>query len=414
MHGFIARRNPDHDPAPGAETDPKHGPKYLNTPETDLFHKGHELFGLAETRTLQAAGATPVHVEGPMDALAVTLAGGGRYIGLAPMGTALTDVQADRIVAAGTPAAERPTLGESKSRGRGIIVATDTDQAGAEAAHHAYWQLVLRGESPRRLTLAGAKDPAELLHDQGARALRDSLDATPSLAGALVNAVIDGHADRLDTVEGRVSAARRSAEILAALPPDQWAPHLARLVQRTGVVVDTVTSEVFDAHDEWLSRPGEFAARQSGRRLPAPATPTPTSRWAQLVERINPRLTADPSWPALARAIDRAAATGYDVETHLPTLANRRPLPNEHPARSLEYRLLDAHPDAFDATHSTPTLGQTRAAELDAAARLAADGPHRTTPPQPRPAAAATAPQPAVTPEPSPTLDRSREQSPRR
>ena len=414
VHGFIARRNPDHDPAPGAETDPKHGPKYLNTPETDLFHKGHELFGLAETRTLQAAGATPVHVEGPMDALAVTLAGGGRYIGLAPMGSALTDVQADRIVAAGNSADSASTPVEGKSPQGGIIVATDTDQAGVDAAHHAYWQLVLRGESPRRLTLAGAKDPAELLHDQGAPALRDSLDATPSLAGALVTAVIDGYADRLDTVEGRVAAARRSAEILAALPPDQWAPHLARLVQRTGVVVDTVTSEVFDAHDEWLSRPGEFAAQQSNRRLPAPATPTPTSRWAQLAERINPRLTGDASWPALARAIDRAAATGYDVEAQLPTLANRRALPNEHPVRSLEYRLLDAHPAAADPTHSGLTLGQTRAAEVDAAARLAADGPHQTTPTPKRPHEPATAPRPAVTSAPSSAPDRSREHSPRR
>ena len=414
VHGFIARRNPDRDPAPGAEADPKHGPKYLNTPETDLFHKGRELFGLAETRTLQAAGAIPVHVEGPMDALAVTLAGGGRYVGLAPMGTALTDIQADRIVAAGNPTEHAPSLAESQSRQRAIIVATDTDQAGVDAAHHAYWQLVLRGESPRRLSLAGAKDPAELLHDQGPRALRDALDATPSLAGALVNAVIDGHADRLDTVEGRVAAARRSAEILAALPPDQWAPHLARLVQRTGVVVDTVTSEVFDAHDEWLSRPGDFAAHQSARRLPAPVTPTPTSRWAQLAERINPRLTIDPSWPALARAVDRAAATGYDVEKQLPILANRRPLPSNHPARSLEYRLLDAHPDAFDPTHNNPTLGQTRAAEVDAAARLSADAPHRAAPTQPRPATPAS-PQPAVTPAASPTpARRGREHSPRR
>jgi conjugative relaxase-like TrwC/TraI family protein len=389
VHGFIARRNPNHDPAPGTEADPRHGPKYLNTPETDLFHKGHELFGLAQTRALQAAGATPVHVEGPIDALAITLAGGGRYVGLAPMGTALTNVQADRLAAAANPADRAPTPGENKPRHRGIIVATDTDHAGLQAAHHAYWQLVLRGETPRRLAPTGTKDPAEMLHDHGPRALRDALDASPSLAGALLNAVIDGHAHRLDTVEGRVAAARRSAKILAALPPDQWAPHLARLAQRVGVDVDTVTSEVLDAHDKWLSHPAKFAAHQRGQRLPAPATPTPTSRWAQLAERINPRLTLDPSWPALARTIDHAAATGYDVETQLPTLANRRPLPSDHPARSLEYRLLDAHPDSSDPTHIAPTLYQTRAAESEAAARLASDKPHRTTtPPIPRSAPA--------------------------
>ena len=50
-------------------------PKYLNTPDTALFHKGQELYGLAEHRDQLADGATPVLVEGPVDALAVTIAG---------------------------------------------------------------------------------------------------------------------------------------------------------------------------------------------------------------------------------------------------------------------------------------------------------------------------------------------------
>ncbi|MBN9619280.1 MAG: toprim domain-containing protein, partial [Actinobacteria bacterium] len=401
IHGFITRRNPRHDPPPGQEADPKHGPKYLNTPETDLFRKGHELFGYAETQALLVAGATPVDVEGPMDALAVTLAGGGRYAGLAPMGTALTDTQADQLLAHtrrdGAPAA----VGKTSRSADGIIVATDNDRPGIEAAHRAYWQLVQRGDSPRRLAITGGKDPAEMLHDHGPQALRDALDASPSLAGALVTAVVDGYAHRFDTVEGRVGAERRACEIIAALPPDQWAPHTTRLMQRTSSHIDTVVETLLDAHDQWLSDPSDYAARHSARKLPEAITPPPTARWAQLAERINPRLTWDPSWPALARAIDRAAAAGVDVQTELPALAQRRPLPSDHPARSLEYRLLDAHPDALDPAHTRPTLGQTRAAETKAAARLAADPPSPTssssvaTPRRPEPAAA---PQPTVTP----------------
>ena len=351
IHGFIARRNPRNDPPPGGEADPRHGPKYLNTPETDLFCKGHELFGYAETQALLAAGATPVDVEGPMDALAITLAGRGRYAGLAPMGTALTDLQADQLLAHRHPHEAASTLGKNSRRARGVIVATDTDRAGIEAAHRAYWQLVQRGDSPRRLAITGSKDPAELLHDQGPQALRDALDVSPSLAGALVTVVVEGHAHRFDTVEGRLDATRRAVEILAALPPDQWAPHLARLTQRTGVTVDTVTSEVFDAHDQWLSTPAEYASRQSGRRLPEAITPPSTAQWAQLADRISPRLTADPSWPALARTIDRAAAAGVDVETQLPALAERRPLPTRPPG---------PHP-RVPATGRSPRRAQPRA-----------------------------------------------------
>ena len=65
MLGFIGRRNPD------LPEDDRAGPKYLNTPETVLFHKGAQLFGTIPTL---AADAIPVLVEGPTDAIAVTLA----------------------------------------------------------------------------------------------------------------------------------------------------------------------------------------------------------------------------------------------------------------------------------------------------------------------------------------------------
>ena len=65
--GFVARRHPD-------LTDDDHaGPKYLNTADTVLFHKGAQLYGAIPA--LLEAGAVPVLVEGPIDALAVTLAG---------------------------------------------------------------------------------------------------------------------------------------------------------------------------------------------------------------------------------------------------------------------------------------------------------------------------------------------------
>ncbi len=87
--GFIGRRHPDLSDIDRA------GPKYLNTGETPLFHKGAQLYGVVQDQL--SAGAIPVIVEGPMDAIAVTLASRGRYIGVAPLGTSLTDEQAAQL-----------------------------------------------------------------------------------------------------------------------------------------------------------------------------------------------------------------------------------------------------------------------------------------------------------------------------
>jgi hypothetical protein len=81
----------------------------------------------------------------------------------------------------------------------------------------------------------------------------------------------------------------------------------------------------------------------------------PTQRWHALVAGINPRLTADPGWPWLARAITQAADTGYDVRTRLPHLIHGgRPLPVEHAARSLVYRLATDCPESVPPPRPIP------------------------------------------------------------
>jgi DNA primase catalytic core len=255
IHGWIGRRNPDHD------QDGDHAvPKYLNTAETELFAKGHELYGLTEGAAELAAGAVPVLVEGPLDALAVTLAGDCDYVGIAPLGTAFTDAQAEAL---------RPFLGDGKP---GIVVATDADGAGQQAAQRIFWQLTARGHDPRHLAISTGKDPAELLQAAGATALRQALGASASLASALIDARVAVYADRLDTVEGRVHAARRAAEVIAAAPSTSWPGHLTRLVASTGIAPDIALSEVFDAARTRTEDAHVPARTVSPGRLPDPAT----------------------------------------------------------------------------------------------------------------------------------------------
>ncbi len=391
IHGWIGRRNPAHDGDGGQSA--KAGPKYLNTAETDLFRKGNELYGLAEAAPALAGGAAVVLAEGPMDAIAITLAGNGDFVGVAPLGTAFTDTQADQL---------RPHIGAGKPD---PIVATDADAAGQQAAYRAFWQLAARNANPQHLLVAGGKDPAEMLQTAGPEALHAALSAPTDLADAVIAARLSEYTDRLDTVEGRVFATRRAAEVIAALP-DGWIGRTDRLVGQTGIAKPTAMSEVIEAVEAWTADPRGLAKKHLAERTPILHTPEadaantsaartqlplpPAQRWAALAESVLDGLRSDPYWPALARTIDQAADGGIDVQTLLPGLLADNPLPDTHPARSLDFRLIDA---AGDVTRPTTRRPAPISREDDEAAaqarRVAADratADHRRppTPPVPR------------------------------
>jgi hypothetical protein len=138
-------------------------PKYLNSPGSALYRKGEVLYGLGAepTRHALAAGARPVLVEGPLDAIAVTCAAPGRYVGVAPCGTALTAAQVAALDTAAGPLAER-----------GVLVAFDNDPAGRQAGLRAYELVRATGAWPTSATLPDGLDPAALAQQRGGRPRR--------------------------------------------------------------------------------------------------------------------------------------------------------------------------------------------------------------------------------------------------
>ncbi|WP_375497642.1 toprim domain-containing protein, partial [uncultured Jatrophihabitans sp.] len=362
--GFIGRRNP-------AKTDEDNaGPKYLNTADTDLFTKGHTLYGLAEHAAALAAGATPVVVEGPMDALAVTLAGTNPdgstdYVGVAPLGIAFTYTQADAL----RPYISTCDHGPDAPTRAPIVVATDNDRAGQQAAHRAFWQLVARGEDPRHLVVTHGKDPAELLHSDGAAALRAGLESAAPLADQVIADRTAPFADRLDTIEGRVHAARRAADVIGALPAETWLARANATADQFGLAPTTVINDVLDRGHEWTEDPRALARQRIAERLPEPARPAPATtgkpatRWADLAVGLSEGLVDDPHWPTLAEHLARAEATGYDVTNRLTILAAQRPLDNAHRARDLDLRLVSDWPRCLPPTaqphYATPRTTAT-------------------------------------------------------
>ena len=206
--GFLGRARPGAGPQV---------PKYLNSPETSSYRKGSLLFGLHQARDLLAGGATPVIVEGPFDAIAVTVADPGHHVGLAPCGTALTSNQAAIL-------ARAADLGST-----GILVAFDDDPVGRKAAVRAHD--VLRAVSGRlQSAVLPGKDPAEILQTEGPAALRTVLrDQVQPLSSVVIDAHLAQWERRLHDADGPLLAMRSTATVIAGLLPAAGAEAIRRV-----------------------------------------------------------------------------------------------------------------------------------------------------------------------------------------
>jgi DNA primase len=247
--GFIGRRMP----GVGDDT-----PKYLNTPDTPIYHKGQTLYGLGEQAEHLTAGAAPVLVEGPVDVLAVALAyPDGQRAGIAVCGSSLTAPHADAIAA--LPGARR----------HAVTVALDNDDAGRAATVRA-WELLATHRTLDLVaaTLPEGSDPADVL-THGATALQAALTVPRPLALAVIDIRLDGlmarHPDLLRWPESRITAARTLAVMIADLPPDQVPALCQHIADRTESSLSTVADAVIDH----LERPPNDQTAASALGFPA-------------------------------------------------------------------------------------------------------------------------------------------------
>ncbi|MGE5585333.1 MAG: DNA primase [Bacillota bacterium] len=172
-------------------------PKYLNSPETALFKKGRNLYGLHLAKDAIRRESTAVIVEGYMDAIASHQHGFGHVV--ASLGTALTEDQA-RII---------------RRYASRVVIAYDADAAGAAATVRGMEILAGARLDVRVASLPAGEDPDSTVRKGGAEALARALtDARPLIDYKLHLAT--SRCDR-GTVDGRVSAAREAARVLATI-----------------------------------------------------------------------------------------------------------------------------------------------------------------------------------------------------
>ena len=268
----------------GRAMDPEARAKYLNGPETSIFHKGHQLYGLAEARRILAAApaddpAPLVVVEGYMDVIACQRA---NIPAVAAMGTALGEEQMEML----WRQHPEPTL------------SFDGDRAGRQAAARTLDRalpLLKAGRSFKFAIVEGGKDADQVLREQGPAALKAQLARSTAFAEALF--IRERDAEPLDTPERRTALKVRLRKLAAAIAdPDLAQAYKEDLLGRFEQLWPT-REPVYTvgAAGRALSR-----ARWDKRRAPAQGS-TPEARDAS----VRLRRSAKPLAAALALAAVR-------------------------------------------------------------------------------------------------------------
>ena len=191
-------------------------PKYLNSPETEVFEKGKHLFGLDQAANAIRKDDRAVVVEGYFDVIALHAAGVTNAV--ASLGTALSSQQITQLCRC--------------SDGKRIVLNFDADRAGIRAANRAIGeveQLALQGQLELRvLHTPSGKDPDEYLKDHGAGDYRALLDQAPLWLDWQIEQVLeDRDLTKADQFQQAVSGL---VELLGKLPQSAIRTHYLQQV----------------------------------------------------------------------------------------------------------------------------------------------------------------------------------------
>jgi DNA primase len=243
-------------------------PKYLNSPETETFHKGRELYGLYEARQTSAQLQRLLIVEGYMDV--VGLAQHGIHYAVATLGTATSAQHLERLF---------KVVPE-------VVFCFDGDDAGRKAAGRALettLPVIRDGQEARFLFLPEGEDPDSLVRTEGRDAFQTRIDQALPLSEYFFRSQTE-QAD-LESMDGRARFSTRALPLIRAMQPSLLQQMmLERICEITGLSLEQINS-VINLHqvtstDTPLPEPARMAqqeappgTRSHGPQAPASAQP---------------------------------------------------------------------------------------------------------------------------------------------
>ena len=181
----------------GRAMDPNDNAKYLNSPETELFDKGRNLYNLRAAREAAGKGQPLIVAEGYMDVIALSEA--GFEASVAPLGTAVTETQMQLL----WRVTDEP------------VVALDGDKAGLRAAYRVIdlaLPLLQAGKTLRFALMPEGKDPDDLLRAEGAAAVSKVLEQAMPMVQLLWRRETEGKV--FDSPERKAALDARLREVL--------------------------------------------------------------------------------------------------------------------------------------------------------------------------------------------------------
>jgi DNA primase len=196
------------------------GPKYLNTSDNELYHKGRHLYGGDLARAHAARAGSVIVCEGYTDVIALHQAGMRNAVGL--MGTALTAEQ----------------VGELDRMAKTVLLALDADSAGQEAMLRASGLAAKRKLELRVVPLPAGADPAELIQRDGAEAITAAVERSVPFVRFRVERVLENGDD--SSPEGRDRIIDELRPVFAQLAPGAMRMELARIASSRLAVPESV------------------------------------------------------------------------------------------------------------------------------------------------------------------------------
>ena len=360
----------------------KDEPKYLNSPETPLFHKGRELYGLYEARQALRQIDRLLVVEGYMDVVGLREA--GIPWAVATLGTATTPEHLERLF--------RVT--------EEVVFCFDGDRAGRQAAWRALENALPtlgEGRQVRFLFLPEGEDPDSLVRAEGAEAFTARLARALPLSDYLhdeLAARVD-----MDSMDGRARLAELAKPLVAKVPEGVFRALLVRRIARAVGMGE-------DAYGRFVAAAADAAPQAAGRPArqprPAPGRSSLVRRAVALVVHF-PAQAAQVKLPeglaglerpgmdllhALLEDVGARMTTGsllerwreHDAFPHLQKLATTEMLATEEVAaaelqdcldRLEEERIRLRHEELFEISRAQPLNPEQRAELKTLDARLA-------------------------------------------
>lgn len=252
--GFGARRLLEQD----------QGPKYLNTPETAIYHKAHVLYGIDLAKRAIAASRQVVVVEGYTDVMAAHLAGVPTAV--ATCGTAFGPDHVRvvrRLLGDAADAAAGVQLASGATQGGEVIFTFDGDEAGRKAALRAFGEDQRFASQTFVAVEPDGLDPCELRQRRGDEAVRALVAGREPLFAFAIRAAL-AQTD-LRTAEGRVAGLRAAAPVVARIRDRALRGEYARMLAGwLGMDEDTVRRSVTSAGRAEQGPADRSGARASG------------------------------------------------------------------------------------------------------------------------------------------------------